>query len=384
MFIRNAEAAEVPAAAETVVETQEVNPLQALARAGRLNDGDGGEIPEYIPPAPTQVEGEDVPPAVAATDTPAQAEVEQKVEVQPTPVAEAAQPIAAQPQSEVDWKEVLKKQQPKDVLNELGIDEKMANFLDFWKSGGDVAQYLKELSTDYEKMPAEDLMKHQLKRDYPTASERQIELLYKREVVEKYKLDPDNYSEEEVEEGKLLLDAYASKYRGDFIKSQQEKLLPPAPEKAEEVEPINEGVQLLQNAKGRLVASDHYRNVLSNNSITIGEGEEAFKFPVNGTELTDVIYDGEKFASSLFSLQEINGKNELIPDVEKQLLVAAVAKHGKSFIVELAKHFKAIGSQKAIVPIENPSAAGGQASGRQQEEVPDSPIGMLAKFGKLV
>lgn len=381
-FLRNADAAEAPAAAEQAVMPQ-VNIYEAMAKVGRITNGDEGEIPEYKVETPAEAPIEEAP--VEATNVNQEVtEAAQTAEVQPKIEEVSPQPIVAEALKEVDWKEVLKKQQPKEVLTELGIDEQMANFLEFWKSGGDVKQYLQELSTDYEKMPAEELMRHQLRREYPTASERQIELLYKREIVEKYKIDPEQYDEEEVEEGKLLLDAYASKYRPQLIKEQQQKLIPPAPEKTAAPETPNESVQMLENAKSRLVGSDLYRNVLTNNSLTIGEGDEAFKFPVNGQELLQIIYEGEEFAKNLFKINESGGKVELIPDVQKQLLTAAVAKHGMQLFVEYAKHYKSVGSQKAISPIENPSPVGNQAAGSQQEEMPQTPAGMLARYGRLV
>jgi hypothetical protein len=383
MFFRNADAAEAPAAA--AVEQQPFNLMAEMAKAGRINNGEGGEIPKYTPPTPVADDEPSATPAVAAIEAP-ETPTEAVVGVTETPKAEVVEPPIATPEPpQVDWKEFLKKEQPKTVLTELGFDEKMVNFLEYWKSGGDVQQYLKELTTDYNEMPAEELMKHQLRREYPNANDRQLELLYKREVVDKFQLDPERFDEEQVEEGKLLLDAYASKYRQDFVKEQQSKLLAPAPGKAApEVDPaIAEQQRLVESAKNQLVGSDLYRKVLENNALVVGDGEEAFKFPLDAKELPDIIYDSERFAESLFTIKQENGKAVLVPDVEKQMLVAAVAKHGMKIIVELAKHYKAVGSQKAINPIENPSPTGQPASATVRDSVPDTPAGMLAKFGRL-
>jgi hypothetical protein len=190
--------------------------------------------------------------------------------------------------------------------------------------------------------------------------------------------------EQEVEEGKLLLDAYAGKFRGDFIKEQQAKLIP-TPTKAEEKPDtaLLEQQAMVEDAKQSLLSSSVFKNVLSNNSIVIGEGEEAFKFPVNANELPDIIYDSEKFVRELFDIKEVGGKTQLIPNPEKQILASAVAKHGMALFVEMAKHFKAIGSKKSITAIENPSPVNGQQSQSVSDTVPDSPAALLAKFGRF-
>lgn len=376
MFYRNADAAEAVAAPE-------INILAEMATNGKVNNGEGGEIPKYIPKVQTQTEENEGASAVAATEpnNNQNAEGQQVAEK----VLDGAAQTETPQQAKIDWREMLKQEQSKTVLTELGYDEKMVNFLEFWKSGGDVQQYIKELNTNYAEMPAEELMKHQLKREYPNASERQIELLYKREVVDKFQLDPDRFDEQEIEEGRLLLDAYASKFRGEIIKEQESRLLPPSPSTDNELKDkgLAEQQSLVDNAKQDLIQSDFYREVLKNNAIVIGEGNDSFKFPIDAKELPDIIYDSEKFAQNLFNIKNVGGKTVLIPDVEKQVLVSAVAKHGMGLIVELAKHYKSVGSQKAVTPIENPSPIGQPQSASAANAIPDSPAAMLAKFGRL-
>jgi hypothetical protein len=143
------------------------------------------------------------------------------------------------------WQDAVKTQTPDEVLKALGyddnlvsfinglkdVDPKMVGFLNTWKENGNVSGYLKELNTDYAEMPAEDVMRHQLRAEYPKASEAQLDVLYKKEIVEKYGLN--SYDEDEVNEGKLLLEAKAEKYRDDLVRQQQDRLLPQAPDKTE-------------------------------------------------------------------------------------------------------------------------------------------------------
>jgi hypothetical protein len=129
--------------------------------------------------------------------------------------------------------------------------------------------------------------------------------------------------------------------------------------------------------------SPYYRKVLSDNKITFGEGGEAFNFPVNAGELPDILYNGEKFVQSMFKVGATkDGAITLEADPEHQMLVAATAKYGKQLFVELAKHYKALGSKKAIDPIENPSQVV-----KTQSNVPPEPqlseIAQMAKHGKV-
>jgi hypothetical protein len=367
-FFRNAEAVEAPAAApetDVVVEPQSQPAIDLpsdfmaqMAKSARLVN-EGEEAPEYkaeVVADPTETE-----PVVATDSKPVKGQADTPAKPTDEPIV-ATQPIAAEPPTEVNWKEQLQKEPPAAILKELGYDERMVNFLEHWKSGGDITEYLKEVATDYTKMDAAELMRHQLRLEYPDATEEQLEVLYEDEVLHKYKMT-DDYSEEEQRRGKLLLDAKVSKFRPEFVSRQQSKLV--------------------DDSRKSVLDSPYYRKVLTDNKITFGEGGEAFNFPVDANELPDILYNGEKFVQSLFKVgQDANGDFTLQADPEHQMLVAATAKYGKQLFVELAKHYKALGSKKAIDPIENPSTI--QTT---QSNVPPEPqlseIAQMAKYGKV-
>ncbi len=390
-FFRNAEAAEAPAApieTEVVTEVAESAPealpndwMAQMAKSARLIS-EGEEIPEYK--AEVVADPPEAEPVVATDSQSNKGQADTTAKPIDEPQAEAPQ-VAAQP-AEVNWKEFLQKEPPTTILKELGYDERMVNFLEHWRNGGDPNEYLKEAATDYTTMDAAELMRHQLRLEYPKASEAQLEVLYEDKVLQRYKLT-DDFTESEQERGRLLLEAEADKYRDDFVAKQQQKLLPKAPEKAEvsnEPDPVVlEQQRLLEDSKRSVLDSPYYRKVLSDNKITFGEGGEAFNFPVNAGELPDILYNGEKFVQSMFKVGATkDGAITLEADPEHQMLVAATAKYGKQLFVELAKHYKALGSKKAIDPIENPSQVV-----KTQSNVPPEPqlseIAQMAKHGKV-
>jgi hypothetical protein len=297
--------------------------------------------------------------------------------------------------TEYDWQDAVKSQQPDEVLKALGFDEKaisfikdlkevdpkMLGFLNTWKENGNVTEYLNELSKDYTQMPAEDVMRHQLRVDYPKASDAQLDVLYKKEIVEKYNLN--SYDEDEANEGKLLLEAKADKYRDELAKAHQEKLLPTAPDRSAAAQ---EEEQRLAEFSKHIVTefnnSPYTKEVLSKNAITIGEGNDKFSFPIDSKAVTDLVLNGDTTGELMFDKVNKDGQEVFLPKTQHQLLVATVNKYGEKFITELAKHYKSLGSKAAIEPIDNARPTGVKQTSTAGEE-PKSVAGAMAKYGRL-
>jgi len=376
---------------------------EAMAKVGYKSGGEFGDTNR----PPIQIKEEPKQEATKEEAATATASAETKVEKveetpKPTEVEKAAvqETVATEPQKTISWQEVLKQQQPDTVLKELGFDDgklgfikelkeldpKMVAFLNTWKSGGNVEAYLKELTTDYSKMSAEDVMRNQLRQEYPKASDKQIEILFKREVVDAYSLDPEKYSEQEVEEGRLLLEAKADRYREAFTTKQQDYLLPKPPQAEAAVvdNSANEASQQFESYKAEVSNNPYTKDLFQNKVLSIGEGDDKFNFPVDPTALTDILFDSEKWAQTMFDVG-LDGKGNkiLTPKIQHQMLVGAVAKYGMSFLNEYAKHFKAIGGKAVIDPLENAKPQE-QSSSSKSEIKPDNPAAALAKFGRLV
>jgi hypothetical protein len=289
--------------------------------------------------------------------------------------------------------EVLKNQQPEAILKELGYDEsaigflkelkdvdpKMLAFFNTWKTNGDVTGYLKELTTDYSKMSAEEVMRHQLRLEYPTANDRTLDVLFKKEILEKYNLDSSD--DDEAEEGKLLLEAKAEKYRQGLIEKQNEYLLPKPQEKSNQIDPEEQKRREIGEKIVKDFSEDSYtKSILSNNTLNIGEGEDAFSFPIDAKEVVELVLNGDKDGSLMFDIQKTQNGVEYKPKAQHQILVATVQKYGINFLNEYAKHYKSLGGKSAIDPIEN--AKPNQVDTRHDTEpMPTSVAGLMAKKG---
>jgi len=338
---------------------------------------------------------EEVQTATVGTET----EVETVVQEAETP--REVETVTGQAQTQQQsWQEVLKQQQPETVLKELlGVDDskigfinrikdldpKMVAFLDTWESKGDVVAYLREMTTDYSKMSSEEVMRSQLRVEYPEASEKAIEALFKRKVVESYNLDADKYSDEEVEEGRLLLDAEADKYRKVLIAKQKDYVLPSPPEKQTAVpdNTENETLAKYEEYKAEVSSNPYIKDIFTNKQLSIGQGEERFNFSVEPSKITDVLFDNEKWLATMFDNGlDAKGNKTLVPKTQHQALVAAVAVYGMDFMNEYAKHFKTIGGKSVIDPIENAKPIG-QTVPTSPATKPATAAEAMAKFGSL-
>jgi hypothetical protein len=294
------------------------------------------------------------------------------------------------------WQEVLKQQQPEAVLKELGyddsavgflkelkdVDPKMVEFFNIWKSDKEnLKYYLEEITTDYEQMSSEDVMRRQLREEYPKATERQLDVLFRKEIVERYNLD--SMDEDLVEEGKLLLDAKAESYREKLMQQQEEIQLPQYVNSASESE--MRAQQEFENYKQNLISNQLTQELMQNKRLTIGEGDEKFSYNLtNPNNIVNNLFDSNAWANKLFDIQKDSQGNEVfVPNVEKQLLVSAILEDHKGFMKEMAKYYKSLGGKATIDSLENASPAGGAAPSKPASE-PKTPAEWMAKSGRLV
>lgn len=295
-----------------------------------------------------------------------------------------------------DLNTVLSKESPEAILKALGFDERAASFVnelkeldpkliglvETWKQGGDLKSYLDEASKDFSAMSSEDVMRHQLRQEYPKATEAQLDVLFKKEIVEKYNLN--SYDEDEQNEGKLLLDAKADKYREQLSEEQRNKLIPESSSYSEQQQAQQKAIMEYTNSVVQDFTDNQYtRDVIANNAITIGEGADKFVFPVDAKELTNLVIHGDTEGDLMFEKKQgADGKMQLVPKAEHQMLVATINKYGNKFFTELAKHYKSLGSKAAIDPIDNARPLETRMTSSASPE-PTSVVGAMAKYGRL-
>ena len=388
-----AAAAEAPAASAAPV----IDLAALAASSGRLVQPREGQEP--LIRERKQAE----PPVQQATP------VTTNVPSKPGPATQESQPPAAaktevKPQTEAapahtaSWQEVLKQQQPDTIFKELGygeplakflngrkdLDPKMLAFIDHWeKNNGDISKYVSALSTDYSKMPPEEVMRHHLREQYPEFDAKQLDTLYKLKVIDRYKLDAQNYSEDEVASGQIELLADAKPIRNQLMQSQNEFILPKPEPKVQQAELQQQQAQQdLEAYKSQLLGNDYTKKLFENKKLVIGEGEDAYSKDIDPQALVDTLLFPEKWVSNFYTATKMpDGTIEYKQDIEKQMLIAEFAKDPKGFLKDFAKHFKTLGAEKAVAPIENAKPPDGSQPAKT-DVMPTDPAAAAAKFGR--
>lgn len=379
------------------------SPAAAMATMGRIIESGATETsapavvdtplpanqPEPAPPAPAPASGETPTPAPAAPATP-----------EPTPpqIPEPTQPAAV-----TDWREVLKSQQPDTILKELGFDEqalklaqkfkgidpKVVGLIDHWQTNGDVKPYLEALSVDYSKLSPEDVMRHHLRKDYPELSKEDFDILYQDRVTDRYKIDPNLYTDEEVRKGNVLLAADVKRVREDLIKAQSDFFVPKAPEKSaaeapESSEAIEQRrVQGEERYKAEILNDSYTKELFTNKKMIFGTGEDAYQYEFDPVGVQSVLTDQKEWQKAMFKQvgEDDKGNPIVAPNTQTQWLVGAIIKDPEIFN-KLATHYKALGAKVANDLLENAKLPDSPSS--KGDPTPANPAAAMAKTGRVI
>lgn len=388
-----------------VKETVVLSPAQQMAKSGIKSTSDSlaakpivnkTEIKEE--PKGTEAKPDATSNALQTTEKANSETLTQKEEAEEV-IQTQKEPVT---QTQPSLQEVLKSQQPDKVLKELGFDDKevkllhslkgfdkidyFINFVNEWKSGGNVNGYLKELSTDYTKMASEEVMRHQLRVEYPKASDKQLEALYEKEIIELYNLD----SEDKVlsDKGRLLLDAKADRYRDKLIENQQTFLMPKAPEAKQPEPDLSEqkAQQVFEAYKSTINTDPYSAKVFEKKQITIGKGEDKFNYPIEPELIKGLLFDTDKWNETQYIIdRNMDGTiKSAVPKIEDQILIASFAQNPQKFLEAYATHLLARGGQKAIEPINNAKPADSVNFSNADSSKPTNPAAAAAKHGVRV
>lgn len=237
------------------------------------------------------------------------------------------------------------------------------------KAGHDITPYLEAKTVNLKEMTPEQLFRKKLKDEYGVSG-KDLERLYKDEVIDKYKLDPESYEEDEISVGKLRMAKAAEAIRSEY----EEKLKPylqPGPLKQEsetQESPKPEGpteeeiMAQFKEFEQKLKTSPQTKELLEKKTFIIPTvDDEKFNLEVESPEeLVDMAVNSEKFFG-LFNTE--NG-----PDLQRFYQVASFARDPDKFIKLLVAHGKELGQAKVLKEIENPSQTHSGPTSKQYED----------------
>ena len=224
-------------------------------------------------------------------------------------------------------------------------DDFIKGVVEFYEKTGDITPYVQAKSIDFNSMTDEEIMRRDLREQYSELSDKAFEKLFKQEIVDKYKLDENEWSEDETQLGRELLKVQASKAREKYLDWQKNFRAP-------EPEPFEDNTQeLLQKFEQEVKANELTRQILESKKISIQAGEDSFNFEVpNADALVDMTINNEKFFSQ-FSPEP--GKL----DYNKWFKTAAYSQNPELFEKALINYGKTIGRSEITKELKNPSTS---------------------------
>lgn len=153
-------------------------------------------------------------------------------------------------------------------LEKIKSDEFLSRFIDFYKEGGDPAQFLKVATAKWEDTSDIQLLKMQFDNENSDLDEEARQIIFERELVSKYGVNPDGTYDDadsrEAKVGKQLMRRDAQKMRTSLIEEQKKFMLP---------QPKSQQQQLDPNAiRQELLKDRQLEGFLKSKSVPVGDG----------------------------------------------------------------------------------------------------------------
>lgn len=303
-------------------------------------------VAETVTPEPSEATIVDIPVEAAppAEVAPVVTQVEQPTQTAPPP----AVPQEVTPQ-------VVQKTL-KDLLQDEGYDEKVPGMLAYYKQHGNLKPYLEAISVDFKSMSPEEIMRRDIREQYPDVDTETQDLIYQEEVTKKYNLDPDlSPSEQLTRIGQVKLKNDAEKLRQKFIEKQSQFLIPEKDFTAEQ-QRVQE-----EHQRQALEQQEQFKNSILNSpiaqslnatkalSIDLGDGSK-FNYAVEPAEVMDLLLSPEKFQAAT---TKKDASGNIVPDMEALVEVAAFLKDRKAYNRSLITHGKSLGKKESFDSLEN-------------------------------
>jgi hypothetical protein len=231
-------------------------------------------------------------------------------------------------------------------------DDFIKEAVEYYEKTGDLTPYLQAKLVDFNAMSDEEIMRRELREQYPDVSDKAFEKLFHQQVVDKFKLDSEAYDEDDTELGKELLKTEAAKLRSKYLDWQKgfKAPEPKADDNAAEAQRQAEETQAKLEAFAKSVKENEVtKSVLNDKRIAIKTTDGDFNYELTNPDgLLDVTLDNTKFFT-----QFLTGEGQV--DYNKWYLTSAFAQDPEGFIKSIGNHFKGLGREEVAKEIKNPS-----------------------------
>jgi hypothetical protein len=286
---------------------------------------------------------------------------------EPTPAEPVAEPATqAEPVAQTTPQPESKAEPAKEFQFK---DDFIKQVVEFYEKTGDLTPYLQAKTVDFTKMSDEEIMRRSLREQYSDLSEKAFDRLYKQQVIDKYKLDADEWGEEDSELGRELLKVEASKTRSQYLDWQNNFK---APEPAVDTNAQADQLEALQKFESEVRSSEYTRSLLEGKKLTIKTTDGEFNYEVPNVEpLLDMTVNNDLFFSQFATEQGTL-------DYAKWYKTAAYSQDPEMFERSLINYGKTLGRSEVTKEIKNPSSS--QVGDVPTEGSGDFRTGLLQAF----
>jgi len=259
----------------------------------------------------------------------------------------AQQSQAAIPATSFNWRDEIKKVDAKELLKELGVNDFAVEMDEYMKKGGDPSDYISKRGINWVNISDEDLVKSDLKNFYGgDISPQQLDRLYSKKYNQQ-EIDSD----EDREDGLLLMRAEAKKIREAKIAEQQNFKIPSAiPVVSNQSNNELQQRQAAEEQRKQFDAAIQWYNeqeatkkLMESKRVAIPLGDMGtFNFAIDKPEnLMKPILDGEVWQRITSVNPGEPDANKLIPDVNKLQRLSLVAMN-PNYEVDLVNYGKSL------------------------------------------
>jgi hypothetical protein len=277
---------------------------------------------------------------------------------QPDPAADKTEPAAsdkkdeptkADPPPPTDWKEVLGKVDKTEVLKHLGLDDFEIGLIDYRHKTGDVTPYLEAKSKDWDKVSDVEIMRHNLRSQYPQElelSEDEYQALMEEEVDARFKLG-DAYTDSEKRLGSVKLKTEAAKVR-KALKEEQAKFAAPTREPAKDqpakTGPTNEEIAQFHETINSNPAT---QSLLKDKRLVIGSEKSPYNYAVEPEKIIQLVKNPQQF-------WDLFVNEDKTPNLPALFEVIAYAIDSKNFKKAQFDHGVTVGKDEVLDKLQNP------------------------------
>lgn len=294
-------------------------------------------------------------PAAEPTPEPAGEEPAPAPEPQPEPQPEVKPEVKPEPAKEYQFK-----------------DDFIKQVVEFYEKTGDLTPYLQAKTVDFTSMSDEEIMRRNLREQYSDLSDKAFDRLYKQQVTDKFKLDLEEWTEEDVELGRELLKVEASKVRNQYLEWQKNFQAPEpgVPDQSQDL--MAEAQETLQRFEQEVRSNEFTKSLLEGKKLTIKTADGEFNYEIpDANPLLDMTVNNDLFFS-----QFANEQGNL--DYAKWYKTAAYSQNPELFEKALINYGKTLGRSEVTKEIKNPSNA--QVGDVPTEGSGDFKSGLLQAF----